>query len=292
MHRAARGLDAPDLGRGIPLAPTASRCPAAAGRRGRSVSTIRSRYARISSPRAYVPDQSGFGWSAKPYRCDGHVARDAGVGVVAPGAADGCRALEHDEVVAARAAQRHRHAEPGEAGADDRDLDAGRSELAARSRAVEGRSPQRRLRSAAARGSPWCAGGTAGTAARRGPRHPPPAVRGRARCRPRASPARRGACRRGRRRRRAAARRRSSRPTRVHGIWMCGMLPLSSSRETATIARCSSSGAAAGDERDAAGGSGERDRHELGEARASSRLDARAAGRRCAMRSAAVSTWP
>ena len=57
----------------------------------------------------------------------------------------------------------------------------------------------------------------------------------------------------------------ASRPTRVHGIWMCGMLPLSTSRETATIARCSSSAAAAGDERHAAGGPGQRDRHELGE---------------------------
>jgi hypothetical protein len=54
----------------------------------------------------------------------GHVARDAGVGVVAPRAADGCGALEQDEVVASRAAQGDRRADACESRADDRDLDA------------------------------------------------------------------------------------------------------------------------------------------------------------------------
>ena len=68
-----------------------------------------------------------------------HVARDAGIGVVAPGAADGCRPLEDDEIVAARAAQRHRHAESGEAGADDRDLDVLRVPSEPRGRSSDGR---------------------------------------------------------------------------------------------------------------------------------------------------------
>ena len=55
-----------------------------------------------------------------------HVARDvalaAGVGVVAPGAADVMGLLEDDEVLAAGVAQLHGHAHAGEAGADDDDV--------------------------------------------------------------------------------------------------------------------------------------------------------------------------
>jgi len=51
----------------------------------------------------------------------GHVAGRAGVGVVAPGAADLFRALEDREGVDARAQELDRGADPGEAGADDRD---------------------------------------------------------------------------------------------------------------------------------------------------------------------------
>ena len=47
------------------------------------------------------------------------VAGRAGVGVVAPDAADGVRALEHHDVLDALPAQRVRRAEPAEAGADD-----------------------------------------------------------------------------------------------------------------------------------------------------------------------------
>ena len=251
VRRAPPGaVDAPHPVGGIPVGRIASPRAAAADRASSSASTMRSRYDADLVARAHTcPTTPGSG-ARRSRRGGGHVARDARVGVVAPGSADGGRPLEHDEVVAARPAQRDGHAEPGEPGPDDRDLDAASSAPPA---------------VGAAPGSRWCADGTAGTGARRCARHPPPAVRARARCRPRAARGRRAACRPGRRRRTAAGSAAASRPTRVHGIWMCGMLPLSMRRETATIARCSSIAAAAGDERHAAGGTGERDRHELGE---------------------------
>jgi hypothetical protein len=53
----------------------------------------------------------------------GHVALAARVGVVPPGAADVVGALEQDEVLDPRLLEADRHAQAGEAGADDRDLD-------------------------------------------------------------------------------------------------------------------------------------------------------------------------
>ena len=53
----------------------------------------------------------------------GHVAGAARVGVIAPGAAQLLGPLEHDEVVDALLLQADRHAQPGEARADDRRRD-------------------------------------------------------------------------------------------------------------------------------------------------------------------------
>ena len=60
----------------------------------------------------------------EPVQVRGHVARDARVGVVAPRAADAVAALEQHERLPPVAQQGERHADPGEARTDDRDLDA------------------------------------------------------------------------------------------------------------------------------------------------------------------------
>ena len=60
----------------------------------------------------------------EPVQVRGHVARDARVGVVAPRAADAVAALEEHERLPPVAEQGQRHADPGEARTDDRDLDA------------------------------------------------------------------------------------------------------------------------------------------------------------------------
>ena len=53
----------------------------------------------------------------------GDVARAAGIGVEPPGAADVRAPLENDEVVVSLLAQADRHAEAGEARADDGHVD-------------------------------------------------------------------------------------------------------------------------------------------------------------------------
>jgi hypothetical protein len=77
-----------------------------------------------------VPDLALRGERAGPLGIEGEgervevgrdVAGGAGVGVVAPGAAEVVAAVEHDEVVDAHGAQAGRHADAGEPGADDDD---------------------------------------------------------------------------------------------------------------------------------------------------------------------------
>ncbi len=77
-----------------------------------------------------VPDLALGGERARPVRVEGegvrvevrrHVAGGAGIRVVAPGAAHVVAPVEDDEVVDAHGAQAGRHADPGEARADDDD---------------------------------------------------------------------------------------------------------------------------------------------------------------------------
>ena len=61
----------------------------------------------------------GIGRERERVEVRGHVARAARVGVVAPGAAEVVGLLEDEEVVDPGLLQTDRHAEPGEAAADD-----------------------------------------------------------------------------------------------------------------------------------------------------------------------------
>jgi hypothetical protein len=75
------------------------------------------------------PGPARFGREGERVEVRLDVARAAGIGVVAPGAADLARALEQDEVVFAVALQANRGAEAAEAGADDRNARVARRSL-------------------------------------------------------------------------------------------------------------------------------------------------------------------
>ena len=77
------------------------------------------RYSWISGCGENERDQRGLSSKEKEYRWDGHVAGRAGVGVVAPGAADLAAALDDEEVLAPVLGQPDRRAEAGEAAADE-----------------------------------------------------------------------------------------------------------------------------------------------------------------------------
>ena len=66
---------------------------------------------------------AGVRGEAERVEVGGHVARDAGVGVVAPRAADVVGTFEQDEVLDPLLLEPDGHAEAGEAGADDRDAE-------------------------------------------------------------------------------------------------------------------------------------------------------------------------
>ncbi len=120
--RAARGLDGPALCVGVP---------------GRSEhlgvgAQVAAQAVALGDVELVPPDLGLAGERPRPVRVGGerervhvrrHVAGAAGVGVVAPGAAEVARGLEHHEVVLAVLEQADRDSHAGEAAADDRDAD-------------------------------------------------------------------------------------------------------------------------------------------------------------------------
>ena len=87
-----------------------ARARSAAGSRGSPAAASRSGSSRVRRERERV-------------QVRGHVAGAAGIRVGPPRAADVVVALEHEEVLDSLPAQADRHAEAGEAGAEDRDVD-------------------------------------------------------------------------------------------------------------------------------------------------------------------------
>ena len=89
---------------GIPLRVDERRVEASVDASSRSRSTTRSRYAWISAPGRELGRPVRLGMPREAVEVRRHVARDAGVGVVAPRAADAVGALEDRDLVPARRA--------------------------------------------------------------------------------------------------------------------------------------------------------------------------------------------